>query len=73
MLARLQASLEMDVLSLDTITEKKEGVCGQGKAVCPFSSFKDLVKLRAELISALGQFMLQKNSTETHKGRRRFI
>jgi hypothetical protein len=33
-------------------------VCGEQKAVCPFSSLKKLVKLQARIISALGQFMM---------------
>ena len=41
---RLRVALVMDVLSLDIVMEKV-GVCGEGKAVCPFSSFKNLVKL----------------------------
>lgn len=47
---------------------KKVGVCGEGKAVCPFSSFKNLVKLRAKLISALGQFVLQKTALRHLRG-----
>lgn len=53
------ASLVMDVLSLDTAMEKV-GECGERKAVCPFPSFKNLVKLLAKLIFTLGKFMLQK-------------